>query len=272
MINNAFALPDGGPVPAAEDLIITSLNAHSFPLTGMSDKRAAQEAIFSYLDSLDTDILCMQEYYKETKANAMATRISAKTGLQYSFRGPYGPLIIFSRYPLKNAEATYFENGVNGFLQVDVQTPKGIVHICNVHLQTNAISEMARSVAKSPDIRDEDTRETIKTMFTRYGRSNRTRTEQSRQILENLSSVKHPIIVSGDFNEVPTSYLYRLFRGKFQDAHLAQSWGLGTTYGGLIPGLRIDYILPDHSLEVLEFERRPCWFSDHDAVRAVIRQ
>lgn len=272
MINSAFALPDGGPAPTGEDLQIVSLNGHGFRIYGFSDEQAIQTAIVAYLDSLEADVLCIQEFYTDPKGKALAARIQANTPLKYSFRDPAGRLAVFSRFPLKNGEVTYFENRVNGYLQVDVDSPKGVFHLCNVHLQTNAISQMAHSVAKDPDIREKNIRKTIRTMFARYGRSNKTRTEQSRQILKELSIIKQPTIVCGDFNEVPTSYLYRLFRENFQDAHLRQSWGLGTTYSGLLPGLRIDYVLPDYSLQVLDFERLPCWFSDHKGVKAVIRQ
>lgn len=272
MINNAFALPDGGPPLQEEDISVASLNGHSFSLKGIEDKRAGLQAIYRFLDSLDTDILFVQEFYRNNKANAMVREILANTNFKYSFRGPRGPLVIFSRYPIKNGQDTYFENGVNGFLQADIHTPKGVLHVCNVHLQSNAISLMAHSVAKSPDILEENTRKRIKTMLERYGRANKKRAMQSQQVLDQLSTVKHPIIIGGDFNEVPTSYLYRLFEEQYQDAHLIQSWGIGTTYKGLIPGLRIDYLLVDYALQVLDYEAYSCWFSDHLAIKTVLRQ
>ncbi|MEL7221348.1 MAG: endonuclease/exonuclease/phosphatase family protein [Bacteroidota bacterium] len=272
MINNAFALPDGGPDPTAEDISIVSLNGHSFSLKGIKDKRAGLRAVYRFLDSLDADILLIQEFYRENKSDAMVREIIANTQFKHGFRGPRGPLVIFSRYPIKNGQDTYFANGVNGFLQADIHTPKGVLHVCNVHLQSNAISLMAHSVAESPDILEESTRQRIKMMLERYGRSNKKRVTQSQQIIDQLNTVQHPIIIGGDFNEVPTSYLYRLLGGQYQDAHLAQSWGLGTTYEGLIPGLRIDYLLVDYALPILDYEQYPCWFSDHEAIKAVLKQ
>ena len=90
------------------------------------------------------------------------------------------------------------------------------------------------------------------------------------EILVASQKTSLPVLLTGDFNDVPTSYLYQRFRTKFQDAHLTQSWGLGTTYEGLLPGLRIDYILPDDGFTIHDFDRIPCSFSDHKAIRAEI--
>ena len=136
--------------------------------------------------------------------------------------------------------------------------------------QTNGISLLANEVTTNGDFRERSTWQKVKTMFGRYGRSNKVRTEQATDILAAMQQSPHPVILGGDFNDVPTSYLYQQFRQQVQDAHLEGTWGLGTTYESLLPGLRIDYVMPDYSFHVHDFERIPCPFSDHHAVRAVI--
>lgn len=270
MISGAFALSFGGP-SAKDGLEIASLNGHGFQHAAGEKRSAFYEEVGGYIKELNTDILLVQEFeVKADRANLLVDRIQQTVNLNHKYYEPGSPLVVFSRYPLKNAQVNYFSNRANGYLMIDVETPKGLVRLFNVHLQTNAISRLANEVTSSGDLREKSTWQKVKTMFGRYGRSNRVRTEQVAEILAAVKKSPYPVVLAGDFNDVPTSYLYQQLRTELQDAHLAAGWGLGTTYQGLLPGLRIDYILPSYNLEVYEFDRMYCPFSDHRAVRAHI--
>lgn len=269
MISSAFAISSPASVPPTA-LSVASLNGHGFQhLDGQTRKDFNQKAV-DFLRGLDADVLLLQEFSTEGKAEQLAKVIQEQGSYGYSLRKSDGRLAVFSRYPLKNGEVHYFANRVNGFQLVDIETPTGVVRFFNAHLQTNAISNLASEVTQSGDLREKSTWKKIKTMFGRYGRSNKVRTEQAAEILAMVKQSPHPVVLGGDFNDVPTSYLYQQSRRSLQDAHLAASWGLGTTYKRLIPGLRIDYILPAYNFTVHDFDRVDCFFSDHRAIRAAL--
>ncbi len=270
MISGAFAVSPSIP-SATLGLDVASLNGHGFQPQAGEDRSAFYQDVASYMKALGSDINLMQEFQvRPDRSKDLMEQIQQKTGHEYIYREAGGPLVVSSRYPLKNAQVNYFSNRANGYLMVDVETPKGMVRLFNVHLQTNAISRLADEVTSSGDLREKSTWQKVKTMFGRYGRSNRVRTEQAAEILAAVKKSPYPVILAGDFNDVPTSYLYRQFRTELQDAHLVAGWGLGTTYQGLLPGLRIDYILPSYGLNVYDFDRVSCPFSDHRAVRVHI--
>ena len=67
----------------------------------------------------------------------------------------------------------------------------------------------------------------------------------------------------GDFNDVPNSYTYFTIRGLRQDAFLQKDFGIGKSFNALAPTLRIDYILPDSTFSVRQFDMVDEGLSDH---------
>lgn len=263
MLSNAFAIPDGEVTVAAATVKVASLNGHGF-------REQTDVDVAAFFKTLDVDVLLLQEFRIREKGNALAKEIQKQAEFPHVYREKEAQLAVFSRYPLQNGEIHYFSNRVNGYLMVDVTTEAGTFKLINAHLQTNGISNLANEVTQDGSLQEKKTWQKVKTMFGRYGRSNKVRTQQARKILAASQKTSLPVLLAGDFNDIPTSYLYELFRTEFEDAHLAQSWGLGTTYKGLLPGLRIDYILPDAGFAIYDFDRIPCSFSDHQAIRAEI--
>ncbi len=70
-------------------------------------------------------------------------------------------------------------------------------------------------------------------------------------------------IMCGDFNDVPNSYTYFHIRGYRQDAFLAKGFGIGKSFNALAPTLRIDYILPDTTFNIHQFDMVDEDLSDH---------
>ena len=95
-----------------------------------------------------------------------------------------------------------------------------------------------------------------------------------------IDASPYPVIVCGDFNDVPASYAYRRLSKGLQDAFLTTSflrtghtyvrssalpWFHNATFG---PGIRIDYILTDPMLRATDFRIDRVAYSDHYPVMA----
>jgi len=84
-----------------------------------------------------------------------------------------------------------------------------------------------------------------------------------------IEASPYPVIYCGDMNITPTSYNYRLLRGKnLQDAFLQKGSGIGNTFYKIGPTLRIDVCLPDTAMQVLQCKREARKLSDHYPVIA----
>lgn len=80
----------------------------------------------------------------------------------------------------------------------------------------------------------------------------------------------HPVIASGDFNSLPTSYVYHTIKGQLQDAFISKGLGFGQTYIALSPTLRIDYVLAGTEFKVQQVACPYIKASDHFPVIADI--
>ena len=72
-------------------------------------------------------------------------------------------------------------------------------------------------------------------------------------IKEHMNKSPFPIIICGDFNDTPNSYAYKKISHGLKDSFLEQGIGIGSTFLGKIPFLRIDYILHSPRLKTNTF-------------------
>ena len=89
------------------------------------------------------------------------------------------------------------------------------------------------------------------------------RSLQADIVHEVVGNSPHPYLICADLNDVPNSYTYFTVRGDLQDAFLKKGTGIGRSFTGLSPTLRIDYILANKELDVLQFKRVTRKHSDH---------
>lgn len=68
------------------------------------------------------------------------------------------------------------------------------------------------------------------------------------------------MIICGDMNNSPFSYVYRNIKGKLKDAFEEAGGGFGATYKFKYYPARIDYIFTDSKMKVKQFES----FSDFE--------
>ena len=78
-----------------------------------------------------------------------------------------------------------------------------------------------------------------------------------------MDESKYPIILCGDFNDVPNSYAYNTIGKNMQNAFVEAGYGIGSTFSGILPILRIDQIFYSNQFDVKQFTRIPKKLSDH---------
>lgn len=93
---------------------------------------------------------------------------------------------------------------------------------------------------------------------------------QADLIAEEIKKCPYPIILCGDFNDVPASYTYAQISKKLVDTYRNVDLNLGNTYNGNIPYLRIDYIFHSSHFKTCDFEIHRIDMSDHFPVSATL--
>lgn len=255
-------------------------------LRGFESGRKVQEAnadsIFTLVKQYQPDIICLQEFgeYQERKWGRSYVNILKELGYNHEVlsrdysrkRFAYSSgVAIFSKYPLLYTRRLLYNSSAESLLQANVLVGDDTVTIFNTHLQSYRFAPEELEQVEKIKQTDKPDYNTSSGLLQKMKRSFRNRAAEVDQALPLMDSVTHPSILCLDMNEVPNSYAYNQLSKGRKDAFLEKGWGLGRTYAKLLPTLRIDYILPDTSFEVLQAAVLPYHLSDHYPVIADLR-
>jgi endonuclease/exonuclease/phosphatase family metal-dependent hydrolase len=218
------------------------------------------EAYAKFLhDNKNPDILCTQE-----TSGKFYRLLAEKMGYTHSFNLKKGTVIL-SRFPIEAGGDVPFGKTANSILWTDVRVAKNkIIRVYNVHLQSNRVSQTAQRVIEKGELDEGETWHNIGFMLDRVGDATSIRAEQAKQLREHILASKYPVVVCGDFNDTPNSFVYATLSEGLTDTFKEKGLGLGTTFAGSLPLLRIDYILTEKSITPFscDIPNSPV-FSDH---------
>ena len=80
----------------------------------------------------------------------------------------------------------------------------------------------------------------------------------------------YPVVISGDFNDLPQSHIYKLIDNNYKDAFRERGFGLAQTFKSKFIGLRIDYTFTSETIEILNHEVLNSDISDHYPVMTTL--
>jgi endonuclease/exonuclease/phosphatase family metal-dependent hydrolase len=229
----------------------------------LREKTAEQYSLFWQKNGLP-DVLCVQEI--TTKFYHV---LEKKLGYEHTFNLKKGT-VIFSRYPIEAGGEIPFDNTSNSSLWADIRIGKKLVRFYNVHLQSNKVASTTEKVIKNPNLDEEKTWRSIGSVVKRVGGATSIRAEQAQRVRQHIESSPQPIVVCGDFNDTPNSYVYAQLSAGLADTFREKGLGLGTTFAGALPLLRIDYILTEKSFATFSCMTIKGGESDHYPVVATL--
>lgn len=238
-------------------LSVLSYNVRLFNAYEKNPDTDAPQIIAEMLFEENPDVVCVQEYY-----NPNTIDFSGYPYQYIHFKSEKAKLghAIFSKYPLINTGAFDFEETYNNTLYADVVKGTDTIRIYSLHLQSLGI------IPRVSFLQESDNEKLRK----RVSRAFEMQQNQVEAILAHKAKTKHPVILSGDFNNTPFSYSYRKLKDGMQDAFRERGNGLGTTFKFEGFPMRIDYIFASNGLDILSFDTMKKTFSDHYAVRATV--
>lgn len=259
-----FTSPSADPA----DITVMSYNVSFFYQVMKGSKRNKEankkDAREFFEKHKDVDVFCLQE------SAGVSRKILASVFPEYHLHEirKRGTCII-SKYPIKASGEIDFGTKTNSCLWADLQLPNEVVRVYSAHLQSNKVSKDAVEVIDNANIQEKRTWDGVKSILKKYRIASQRRAQQAQMISDHSANCEHRSIIAGDVNDPPTSYTYSRLCGDYQDAFAEAGSGIGTTYAGKIPMLRIDYILVDNDFEVEAFHVLKEPFSDHYPVKGV---
>jgi endonuclease/exonuclease/phosphatase family metal-dependent hydrolase len=180
--------------------------------------------------------------------------------------------IIFSKYPIIDFKE-YNKNDVNynnHFMSVNIAAATDTFTVFNVHLQSLRLSKESLGYIADAEANQKIDIQASKSILQKLKHGFVQRKQQADNIATVLENTKYPKIVCGDFNDVPNSYAYTTIVKNLQNSFTKKGAGLGATFSGISPTLRIDNIFVDKAFTVQQYCRVKQRLSDHYPIFADI--
>lgn len=245
-----------------------NVDAFNHEHTGYSCKEIA-----SYMRNLQADILCFQEFgiNDEFGIDSISAALS-NWPYHYIPSSPEGKnllqLAVFSRYPIKEEHLIIYPDSKNCSLACDIEINGRTIRLFNNHLQTTEVSQNKRKLEKG--LRTDDSQRVEHAtlgLIDGLHENFRKRAVQADLLKQLIAASPYPTLVCGDFNSLPSSYVYHTIKGdKLQDGFQTSGHGYMYTFKYFKHLLRIDYILHSPELNSTDYFSPDLNYSDHNPV------
>ncbi|MBU2553715.1 MAG: endonuclease/exonuclease/phosphatase family protein [Bacteroidetes bacterium] len=259
---------------------VLTYNVQQFRDGKLREYPGTKSDILSFISKQNAEIICLQEYQSTGKHiydSLKKTRDDLNTGTYY-YESYYNPqynqlsgLVIFSRFKAVNSGKLKTEGSRTFGIFTDLLINSDTVRVFNIHLASIKLAKEDIGFVASPAA---ESQEMIKTkslaIYEKLYRAFLLREKQTTYLIELIEKTPYKIILSGDFNDTPSSWVYHQLQKKLNDSFVQKGNGIGVTFAGSIPLLRIDYIM--HSgFTTLSFKRHNFKRSDHYPVASVLK-
>jgi endonuclease/exonuclease/phosphatase family metal-dependent hydrolase len=256
---------------------IMSWNVEHFDILEHKTHPERKQQMIDIINMHQPDVACFQEMVASdsapsainylpdfrAKLHMLGYHYSYNRKLDFDGKHRFG-IITFSKYPIINKHTlSYTPNDYNSIFQyVDIVREEDTFRIFNIHLQSLKFSNENMSYIEKGEAR-EGTLSESKSLIAKFRTGFLKRKIQSERIKAAMNASPYPVIVCGDFNDVPNSYAYSTIGNGLKNTFAEKGTGIGRTFYGISPTLRIDNIFCDTRFNVEQFVRVKKKLSDH---------
>mgnify|MGYP003489408311 FL=1 len=266
-------------------LRVMSWNVEHFDILEHKTHPEGKDEMIRLINLYNPDIACFQEMvgsdsidkainyipYFLRQLNMADYYYSYNRKLDFDNNHHFG-VITFSKYPIVfKKTVSYPPNDYNSIFQyIDILKENDTFRVFNLHLQSLKFSNRNLQYIEDPSIKDEQDLKNSKNIISKFKKGFLKRESQSNRIKEEINKSPYAVIVSGDFNDVPNSYSYNTIGKGLNNAFAEKGTGIGRTYNGISPTLRIDNIFADTRFSITQYIRIQKKLSDHFPIIADI--
>ena len=244
---------------------VLSYNVQNLSYSNYGQDKLIRDKMFYFLEQQEADIVCLQEFLiKARNSSEVIEGLKEETGLPYLFykndnqeSNSIQGLLLFSKYPFINKGYVDMEDNHISAIWTDMVIEKDTFRVYNIHYESiRLIGEDFKFVTDLPENTKsvQEISEGSFNVLRKLSRAFKKRGAQVEIMHEHMKISPYPVILCGDFNDTPSSYVYRTTRGDMKDAFIESGAGYNNTYAGKLPPLRIDYILCDPSLDIYDYK------------------
>lgn len=270
-----FNIPDEPNIAGhSTQLHLLSYNLHDFTYADSSP-----DSILSFVSHGNFDIVCFQEYHDTRLHSGKFISSSLDSIFPYSHFG-YGlrnhGIALFSRYPIIDKPNGSFGGNIYNSVFTDILVNDDTIRIINNHLESTHLNDEERAItSKLSDNKDDSIYNTTYGLLKHLASSSVNRAPQADSVAALIARTSYPVIIMGDFNDIPQSYAYHRIisseNHKLHDAYAAAGrWLYYWTYNDHCFFLPIDHIIVSDDFKILDAHIDYVKFSDHNPISAIV--
>lgn len=271
--------------PHSNEVSLLSANVRIFNVYAelREPDNASSTGFIKWLAASPADVLCLQEYYNEPGGSGGTEGIFrtekalgrgsgrhsfVSVSLTNSIGAEFG-LAIFSRFPIVRKGTIFFSRlSQNHAMWADLARPAArtggrpdTIRVFNLHLQSMSMQDADLAAATSSRA---GLRQKAPNLLRRFRNGAVARGTQVDTVLAHVARSPYPVLLAGDLNDLPYSYVYDRLADHLQNAWATVGLGIGATYNGRLPLLRIDqqFAGPQWQVRGCRVHREITW-SDH---------
>ena len=252
----------GEPDEAVEKQPGLKIATYNVALFGREASGFMAQDILSEMKKQKVDICCFQEYsdHSGDKKNSD----SYKEYFPYMVMGQHD-MVVYSRYPIVRSKNIPFEMTNNSAMWVEVKVQDQVIRVYNAHLETTGINGTMHRAAKTQvkTGMEVESNRLLRALYGNYTIGMMARAGQANVLAMDMRESEVPIIVCGDFNDVPYSYVYNTMLGEKVDGFKECGSGYMYTFRGGKKNVRIDYIFHDKMFKGMNYYKKELTYSDH---------
>jgi endonuclease/exonuclease/phosphatase family metal-dependent hydrolase len=264
-----------------EKIKVMSFNVRLFDLYNWSHNEEVKSKIIQLIKKQKPEIICFQEYFYDNNKEFITREIILKElGFEHyhesftdeSNKNSLFGLATFSKFPIINKGSLTFKNDhSNHCMWSDIVCESDTIRVFNTHLGSirfnnsdyKIIGGKGSPLYSYQKIPKQDIFNRLKIGFSK-------RAQQITELVPYLKDSPFKRILCSDLNDTPISYAYNQLSNLFTDSFTKSGFGIGGTYIGKVPFLRIDYIWHDKDLDSFNFKTHQNQLSDHKAISVEI--
>jgi len=266
-------------------LRIMSWNVEHFDILEHKTRPEIKQQMLELVKDYQPDIACFQEmvgsdtiasainYIPEMMSQMSMSYFNYSFNRKIDFDGKHHfGIICFSKYPIINKQTiSFFPHDYNSIFQYsDIIKGTDTFRVFNIHLQSLKFSSNNLKFIDDPELKSEEDIKASKNLIYKLKIGFLKRKTQSERIRAEINNSPYPVIICGDFNDVPNSYAYTTIGSDMKNAFAEKGSGIGRTFSGISPTLRIDNIFMSDVFSVQQFTRIEKKLSDHFPILADI--
>jgi endonuclease/exonuclease/phosphatase family metal-dependent hydrolase len=261
-------------IKTGDDFKMVTYNVRLFSTdkTG-KDSPVLKKNILDFLESEQPDIICLQEYHSLDRnvylpLKELTNKLEQNT---YYYESYYSPrfdqlsgLVIFSKYKAVNKGKLKIEGSRTFGIYTDLLIGGDTIRVINIHLASIRLQDSDIDFVLNPDFNNkQELKQHSSSIYSKLNKAFLLREKQVNYIIRKIRKSPYPVILSGDFNDTPSSYVYHQLSKLLTDSFVEQGNRLGRTYAGQLPYLRIDYTFISDLFTVKCYNRVIQYYSDH---------